>query len=163
MIISLLPVEGRGMRICYCRSLGTMHSATMGFQAPKPLTHLQFEASKSHWLSRRWCTSIPLLWRSVVKSPTHRPDSSPFGSLSKQWMDTRIRPGKLEWRSERRETAARRVFWFFFCIRSLQAAEVVSQSADSKWILWFSSKVRMKPSLFLSNTDCIFEDFCYWC
>lgn len=38
-----------------------------------------------------WCTSFPLLWYSFVKSLTHRRDSSPFGSLSKRWMDTGIK------------------------------------------------------------------------
>lgn len=38
-----------------------------------------------------WCTGFPLLWCSIVKSLTHRRDSSPFGSLSKRWMDTGIR------------------------------------------------------------------------
>lgn len=115
---ALIPAVGRGVRICYCRSLGTMQAATMGFQASKPLTHLQLEASKSHWLSRCWCTIFPLLRRSVVKSPTHRLDSSPFGSLSKQWMghEDQVRGAEMERRGggERREAAACRIFFFFF-------------------------------------------------
>lgn len=115
---ALIPAVGRGVRICYCRSLGTMQAATMGFQASKPLTHLQLEASKSHWLSRCWCTIFPLLRRSVVKSPTHQLDSSPFGSLSKQWMDTRIRPGELRWRDGVEASAEKLLlagFFFFTC------------------------------------------------
>lgn len=42
----------------------------------------------------RRCPGSPLLWRSIVKSLTHRQDSSPFGSLSKGRMDMGIRPGE---------------------------------------------------------------------
>lgn len=62
---------------------------TMGFQGPKPLTHPQFASKIPFTQFIRGAPAFLLLWRSVVKSLTHRQDSSPFGSLSKLFGWTR--------------------------------------------------------------------------
>lgn len=160
LVISSLPVVGRGEWICFSRSLGTMRAATMGFQGPKPLTHPQFAASKSHWLSSSvvgaGAPGFPLLWRGVLKSLTHRRYSSPFGSLSKRRMDTGIRPGERREGKEWVEGSEEKMLLWDFCICSLQAAELVSRSAIYKWLFLLNSSSKARHA-----ADSLFF-FLYW-